>query len=238
MRAKDVMSDSVMSISADATVYEAASLLVNAEVSAMPVVDEEGGMIGIVSEADLLDRGAADGSIHRNGLLKQLADQITSAGAFVHANSRHVTDVMTKPVVCVEEDTPLSDVARLMLDTGIKRVPVRRGSAVVGIVSRVDLVRALISQRSGNQASAVACLPMHADDQLRRDVESAVRGRSWSLARRADVVVQDGIAHLWGVVPSDLVRQAYRIAAENVPGVKAVQSHMHVVTPSPVRLGL
>jgi len=99
-------------------------------------------------------------------------------------------------------------------------------------------VRALISQRSGNQASAVACLPKHADDQLRRDVESAVRGRSWSLARRADVVVQDGIAHLWGVVPSDLVRQAYRIAAENVPGVKAVQSHMHVVTPSPVRLGL
>ena len=238
MRAKDVMSDSVMSISADATVYEAASLLVNAEVSAMPVVDEEGGMIGIVSEADLLDRGAADGSIHRNGLLKQLADQITSAGAFVHANSRHVTDVMTKPVVCVEEDTPLGDVARLMLDTGIKRVPVRRGSAVVGIVSRVDLVRALISQQSGNQASAVACFPMHADDQLRRDVESAVHGRSWSLARRADVVVQDGIAHLWGVVPSDLVRQAYRIAAENVPGVKAVQSHMHVVTPSPVRLGL
>jgi CBS domain-containing protein len=238
MRAKDVMSDGVMSVSADATVFEAASLLVNAEVSAMPVVDEDGAMIGIVSEADLLDRGAADGSIHRNGLLKQLADQITSAGAFVHANSQHVTDVMTKPVVCVEEDTPLCDVVRLMLDTGIKRVPVRRGSTVVGIVSRVDLVRALISHQSGNQASEVAGFPMHADDQLRRDIESAVRGRTWSLAKQADVVVQDGVAHLWGVVPSDLVRQAYRIAAENVPGVKAVQSHMHVVPPPAVRLGL
>jgi CBS domain-containing protein len=238
MRAKDVMSDGVMSVSADATVFEAASLLVNAEVSAMPVVDEDGAMIGIVSEADLLDRGAADGSIHRNGLLKQLADQITSAGAFVHANSQHVTDVMTKPVVCVEEDTPLCDIVRLMLDTGIKRVPVRRGSTVVGIVSRVDLVRALISHQSGNQASEVAGFPMHADDQLRRDIESAVRGRTWSLAKQADVVVQDGVAHLWGVVPSDLVRQAYRIAAENVPGVKAVQSHMHVVPPPAVRLGL
>jgi len=238
MRAKDVMSDGVMSVSSDATVFEAASLLVNAEVSAMPVVDEDGAMIGIVSEADLLDRGAADGSIHRNGLLKQLADQITSAGAFVHANSQHVTDVMTKPVVCVEEDTPLCDVVRLMLDTGIKRVPVRRGSTVVGIVSRVDLVRALISHQSGNQASEVAGFPMHADDQLRRDIESAVRGRTWSLAKQADVVVQDGVAHLWGVVPSDLVRQAYRIAAENVPGVKAVQSHMHVVPPPAVRLGL
>jgi CBS domain-containing protein len=238
MRAKDVMSDGVMSVSADATVFEAASLLVNAEVSAMPVVDEDGAMIGIVSEADLLDRGAADGSIHRNGLLKQLADQITSAGAFVHANSQHVTDVMTKPVVCVEEDAPLCDIVRLMLDTGIKRVPVRRGSTVVGIVSRVDLVRALISHQSGNQASEVAGFPMHADDQLRRDIESAVRGRTWSLAKQADVVVQDGVAHLWGVVPSDLVRQAYRIAAENVPGVKAVQSHMHVVPPPAVRLGL
>jgi len=238
MRAKDVMSDGVMSISADATVFEAASLLVSAEVSAMPVVDEDGAMIGIVSEADLLDRGAADGSVHRNGLLKQLADQITSAGAFVHANSQHVTDVMTKPVVCVEEDTPLCDIVRLMLDTGIKRVPVRRGAAVVGIVSRVDLVRALISHQSGNQASEVAGFPMHANDQLRRDIESAVRGRTWSLAKQADVVVQDGVAHLWGVVPSDLVRQAYRIAAENVPGVKAVQSHMHVVPPPPVRLGL
>jgi CBS domain-containing protein len=239
MRAKDVMSDSVMSIAADATVFEAASLLVNAQVSAMPVVDEEGSMIGIVSEADLLDRGPTEGNLHyRAGLLKELADRITSAGAFVHANSRRVTDVMSKPVVCVEEDTPLGDIARLMLDTGIKRVPVRRGSVVAGIVSRVDLVRALISHQSGNQASAVACLPMHADDQLRRDIEGAVRGRTWSLAKRADVVVQDGVAHLWGVVPSDLVRQAYRIAAENVPGVRAVQSHMHVVPPAPMRLAL
>jgi len=239
MRAKDVMSDGLISVAAEATVFEAASLLVNAQVSAMPVVDEEGRMIGIVSEADLLDRGATEGNPHyRAGLLRELADQITSAGAFVRANSRRVTDVMTKPVVCVEEDTPLDDIARLMVDTGVKRVPVRRGSAVVGIVSRIDLVRALISRQSGNQASPVACFPMHADDRLRSDVESAVRGRSWSLAQRADVVVQDGVAHLWGVVPSDLVRQAYRVAAENVPGVKAVQSHMHVVPPSPVRLGL
>jgi CBS domain-containing protein len=239
MRAKDVMSDGVMSVAADATVLEAAALLVNAQVSAMPVVDEEGIMIGIVSEADLLDRGPTEGNPHyRAGLLSELADQITSAGAFVRANSRRVADVMTKPVVCVEEDTPLGDIGRLMVDTGIKRVPVRRGSAVVGIVSRIDLVRALISLQSGNQASPAACFPMHSDDQLRRDIESAMRGRSWSLAKRADVVVQDGVAHLWGVVPSDLVRQAYCVSAENVPGVKAVQSHMHVVPSSPVRLGL
>jgi CBS domain-containing protein len=226
-----------MSVSADATVFEAAKLLVNAQVSAMPVVDEQGIMIGIVSEADLLERGASAGQT--GGLLRQFADDVASAGTYVRANARRVTDVMTKPVICVEEDTPLSEVARLMLDTGIKRVPVRRGQSVVGMVSRIDLVRAMISRREAvAPAPSTAALPMPVDDELRREVESAVRGRSWSLARRSDVVVQDGIAHLWGVVPSDLVRQAYCLAAEKVPGVKGVQSHMHVVPPSPVRLGL
>jgi CBS domain-containing protein len=237
MIARDVMSDSVMSVLADATVFEAAKVLVNAHVSAMPVVDEQGVMIGIVSEADLLERGAATGQT--DALLRQFADDVASAGTYVRANARRVTDVMTKPVICVEEDTPLNEVARLMLDTGIKRVPVRRGHSVIGMVSRIDLVRAMISQRESVAPSpATAGLPMPADEELRREVESAVRGRSWSLARRSDVVVQDGIAHLWGVVPSDLVRQAYCLAAEKVPGVKGVQSHMHVVAPSPMRLGL
>jgi hypothetical protein len=194
-------------------------------------------MVGIVSEADLLERGASAGQT--DGLLGQFADDVASAATYVRANARRVTDVMTKPVICVEEDTPLSEVARLMLDTGIKRVPVRRGQSVVGMVSRIDLVRAMISRREAvAPAPSTAALPMPVDDELRREVESAVRGRSWSLARRSDVVVQDGIAHLWGVVPSDLVRQAYCLAAEKVPGVKGVQSHMHVVPPSPVRLGL
>jgi CBS domain-containing protein len=231
------MSDGVMSVLADATVFEAAKLLVNAHVSAMPVVNDDGVMIGIVSEADLIERGASAGQT--DSLLRQFVDDVASAGTYVRANARQVTDVMTKPVICVEEDTPLGEVARLMLDTGIKHVPVRRGQSVVGMVSRIDLVRAMISQRAAvASAPSAEALPMPPDEQLRRDIENAVRGRSWSLARRTDVVVQDGVAHLWGVVPSDLVRQAYCIAAEKVPGVKGVQSHMHVVPPSPVRLGL
>jgi CBS-domain-containing membrane protein len=93
MIARDVMSDGVMSVSADATVFEAAKLLVNAQVSAMPVVDEQGIMIGIVSEADLLERGASAGQT--GGLLRQFADDVASAGTYVRANARRVTDVMT-----------------------------------------------------------------------------------------------------------------------------------------------
>jgi len=246
MIARDVMSDSVMSVSADATVFEAAKVLVNAHVSAMPVVNNDGVMIGIVSEADLIERSGVGDAGWRGGLLGQVADDIASAGAYVRAKSRRVIDVMTKPVICVEEDTPLGEIARLMLNTGIKRVPVRRGRSVVGMVSRIDLVRALIAQRAVAAPPLPAAAPSAppdeltplSDEKLRREIESAVRGRSWSLARRADVMVQDGVAHIWGVVPSDLVRQAYCIAAEKVPGVKVVQNHMHVVPPSPVRLGL
>lgn len=172
-------------------------------------------------------------------MLGELAEDTASATAYVHANSRCVTDVMTKPVISVEEDTSLTDVAELLLETGLKRVPVRRGRSIVGIVSRVDLVKALISQRAGAKSpQATSPMPLTPDQELRREVEQAVRGRSWSLAQRSDVVVQGGIAHLWGVVPSDMVRRAYRVAAENVPGIKAVENHMHVVPLSPMRLGL
>src|ERR1051325_4739177 len=109
MLARDVMSDGVMSVSADATVFEVAKLLVNAQVSALPVVDEAGDMVGIVSEADVIAR-AADSS--PGGLLGQipgpLREDIASAGTYVRANALLVTDVMTRAVLCVDEDTPLT----------------------------------------------------------------------------------------------------------------------------------
>jgi CBS domain-containing protein len=220
MRAKDVMSDGVMSLAADATILEAARLLVNCHVSAMPVVDGSGRMIGILSEADLLGCTAdGDGSM----------------GGFLGAGSRKVVEVMTRDVITAGEETPVAVLAKLMTERRIKRLPILRESAVVGIVSRIDLLRALISldsrqDRDGSKPSR--------DEQLRREISAVCQGRNWSLARRLDVVVNDGVAHLWGVAPSDLVRDAYRVAAENVPGVQAVEVHMHIEPPSATRVGL
>jgi CBS domain-containing protein len=220
MRAKDVMSDGVMSLGSDATVLDAASLLVNCHVSAMPVVDEAGLMVGIVSEADLL---------------RWTADDAGPALGLAEVRSRKVTDVMTREVVTAQEDMPLVELAKLMTVRKIKRLPVVRDGAVVGIVSRVDLLRALISLSSGNGSEAAK----HSrDEQLRREIAAACRGRNWSLARQLDVVVKSGVAHLWGVAPSDVVRNAYRLAAENVPGVKAVEVHMHIIPSAATRVGL
>ena len=233
MRAKDVMSDGVVSLSDNATVYEAAELLVSTGVSAMPVLDRNGFMIGIVSEADLVRRtevGASPGSwLHR-----QLADDIAAAAEFVQAHSRRVVDVMAKNVITADEGATLSEVAELMLTHHVKRVPILRGRLVVGMVSRVDLLRALLSrQPSGDvpQPKVDAAL-QSSDEQLCSAVTAAVQGQGWSLARRSDVVVASGVVHLWGVVPNDTVLQAYRVAAASIPGVKGVEVHMHILPPS------
>jgi CBS domain-containing protein len=217
MKAKDVMSDGVLSVGADASVLEAARLLVNCRVSAMPVVDSSGIMTGIVSEADLMS-DAEDYVAPRAG-----------------RPTRKVADVMTRDVVTASEDTPLAQVAGLMKSRNIKRIPILRNGAVVGIVSRVDILRGLISLSVETNGAHPA---FQRDEELRREIYAACQGRSWSQAKQVDVVVSGGTAHLWGVAPTDLVRQAYRAAAENVPGVKTVEVHMHIVPPSAIRVGL
>lgn len=217
MRAKDVMSNGVLSVGADASVLEAARLLVNCRVSAMPVVDDAGIMTGIVSEMDLM--GDAE-------------DYIAPGEGRA---ARNVADVMTRDVVTASEDTPLSQIAGLMKGRNIKRIPILRNGAVVGIVSRVDILRGLISLSAGANGGHPA---FQRDDELRREIYAACQGRSWSQAKQVDVVVSGGVAHLWGVAPTDLVREAYRAAAENVPGVKTVEVHMHIVPPLATRVGL
>ncbi len=215
MRAKDVMSNGVLSVAADASVLEAARLLINCRVSAMPVVDAAGIMTGIVSEADLM--GDAE-------------DYIPPGNG-----RRKVADVMTRDVVTASEETPLSQIAALMKGRNIKRIPILRNGAVVGIVSRVDILRGLISLSAGSKGAHPS---FQRDEELRREIYAACQGRSWSQAKQVDIVVTGGIAHLWGVAPTDLVREAYRAAAENVPGVKEVEVHMHIVPPPAIRIGL
>src|SRR5579871_229381 len=160
MRARDVMSDGVLSVSADATVLDAVKLLVNCHVSALPVVDETGTMLGIVSEADLIRLQPGDAWLRRG---------------------RKVVDVMTHPVVSATEDTPLDELARLMTEHRIKRLPIVRDRSVVGIVSRVDLLRALIALESAHGESKAR---FDRDQQLRTEIAAACRGRSWAQAQK------------------------------------------------------
>jgi CBS-domain-containing membrane protein len=225
MQAREVMSDGVMSIAADATMLQAAELLVNTRVSAMPVLDNAGTMIGIVSLVDLIGGG-------RNsmlGSLRKVAGDAREAAAHYLAATTPVTDVMAKNVVTVADDAQLVDVAETMRAHNVKRVPVVREGRVVGIVSRVDILKALISYGTPGEPrppSVAATDPV--DAQLRNVIMNAVQATPSLSIEHIDVVVSGGVAHLWGMAPDDAARRNCDSLVQKIPGVKHVMNHMHV----------
>ncbi len=231
MRAAQIMSSVVLSIPESATVFEAAEAMVGAGVSAMPVVDGTGRMVGIVSEADLIRRAEIGTEPHKSWFQRLFSDDAASAREYVGLHSRRVTDVMTSKVVTVDEDATLGQIVDQMALHKVKRVPVMRGNAVVGIVSRANLLRALLSRETEPSGST------RPDDQIRRDVEAAVAGQSWTSPWPVNVVVNSGVVHFWGFVQSQAALDAYRVAAENVEGVSKVKNHLRRI-PSSVNMGV
>ncbi|MGZ5912255.1 MAG: CBS domain-containing protein [Reyranella sp.] len=230
MRAKDVMTEGVVCLHVGASIFDAAELLVGAGVSAVPVIDGKGRVVGIVSEADLMRRAEIGTAARKSWLSRVLASDATSAHQFVQSHSRRVAEVMTTEVVTAGEDTPLGKLAELMEAHGIKRIPIVRDGEVVGIVSRADLLRALLSQEPEDQADQPS------DAELRRAVTAALSKHGWTSAWPTNVFVNAGVVHLWGFVPGESVQKAYRVAAENVEGVKRVKNHLRAV-PASVGMG-
>jgi CBS domain-containing protein len=228
MQAREVMSSGVFSIASSATVYEAAKLLVNSRVSAVPVVDEKGLMVGILSEADILKGPLMAARKVGSETLGRPDDDERADAAIAQAKAQRVSEVMTRGVIAAHETASLREIADLMLKHKIKRVPIVRDEKILGIVSRIDLVKALIS--GGEKVYAPQPKPpLIEDGQLRTGIVAAVMGQSWAVAQWFDVVVLHGVAHLWGVAPNDAVRQAYVDAARQAPGIKKLENHMHVL---------
>jgi len=222
MQAMKVMTRTVVTVPADATVWAAADILLGARVSAAPVVDADGRMLGIVSEADLLNRPELGTVPARSWLQRLLTDEAILARDYLRSHSHRVSDVMTRKVVSVEERTDLKEIATLMQKHRIKRVPVVRDGKVVGIVSRANLLQGLLA-REPQPATAPA-----ADDALRAEVVAVLAGHDWG-AGVSNVVVENGVVHVWGNVASPTVREAVRVAAENVPGVQRVVNKVVVL---------
>jgi CBS domain-containing protein len=223
--AKDVMSSPVTTIGAGATVRDAARLLINTQVSALPVVDQRNVMAGIVSEVDLIRRVVGE-SNDPTQLHAHLGDPDSQ-----EVLSLTVADIMTRDVVTATEETSLEDVATLMLEHQTKRIPIVRGADVVGIVSRIDLVKAMLSHAT--PAAAVAApapvLEPRDDESLRMQVAAAIQRLGIPLGGAFDVVVRHGIAHLWGQVGNVEEDKACQMTATRVAGITDVISHMQVL---------
>ena len=172
-----------------ATVYEAAKLLVNSRVSALPVVDENGVMVGILSEADILKGPLMAAKKVGTETLGRPADDAMPTLRSRRPRHERVTDVMTKGVIAAHETASLREVADLMLKHKIKRVPIVRDGSILGIVSRVDLRQGADLDRARRYTPRSRHLPLSEDQTLRRRDNGVHERSDWAVAQWFDVVV-------------------------------------------------
>src|SRR5215475_9506304 len=220
MRAADVMGRNVITVHPDTEIADAIKLLVEHDISALPVVDEHSKLVGIMSEADLMRRTEIGTEKQRPHWIESLMGAATLAGEFTKSHALKVGEIMTEEVVSVSEDASLAEIATLFERHRIKRVPVTRDGAVVGIVSRSNLIQALASAVVHGAAS------IDTDQQIRRELLGRLEQESWTDFGERNVIVHDGVVHLWGLVGSQAQRTALTALAEGIPGVKQVSDEM------------
>jgi CBS domain-containing protein len=226
MKAADIMTHKVVSVSPDTPVAEAVRLMLQDDISGLPVVDKLDQLVGIVTEGDFLRRAETDTERQRQRWLTFLLGPGRLAQEYVHTHGRKIAEVMTPDVVSVTESTPLREVVRLMEHRRIKRVPVIRDGKLVGIVSRANLLRAMASL-------AGEVVPSNADDsEIRTRLLVELEKQPWVPQASTNILVRDGIVHLWGAIFDEKQRQAMVVAAENMPGVKGVEDHLVWVEPT------
>ena len=220
MRAIDVMVRDVVTARPDTDVADAIKLMAERDVSAIPVLDIAGNLVGVLSEADLMHRVEIGTEKRRPWWSEALTGASTLASEFAKSHGKKVGEVMTSGVISVSEDTPLSEIAAVLERNGIKRVPVIKDVRLVGVVSRSNLIQAL--------ASVVGRIDQHkeTDRQIRLDLLSRLREQSWTDFGSRNVTVSDGVVHLWGLVGSPAEHKALLALAENVPGVSRVSDEM------------
>ncbi|PWT80106.1 MAG: hypothetical protein C5B58_12305 [Acidobacteria bacterium] len=224
MYATDVMVRWVVTVKPDDTVAKAVDLFAKHDISALPVVDDNDAVVGIISEADLVHREEICTEIHRPWWLEAVTPASTLAKEFAKSHGRRVDEVMSTHVVSASEDTPLAEIAALLERHRIKRVPILRNGKLVGIVSRSNIIQALASPQ--NVTNANTGTSANDDRAIRLDLLDRLGRQPWTGFGERNVTVHRGIVHLWGLVGSEAERKALAALAEEVPGVVQVSDEM------------
>lgn len=222
MKAAAVMVTNVITVGPDATVQDVAELLLRHRISAVPVLDADGKMLGIVSEGDLINRTETETSHRKSWWLDALASKDTMAAEYIKSHSRKVSDVMTRDVITASPETSVAEIAALLEKNGIKRVPIVAQGRLVGIVSRANLLQGLASLKGK------APEQQPDDAAIRQRVMAMLDNERWTRPAFISVTVQDGTVDLWGIVESKQEREALHVLAEVTPGVRAVNDNLTV----------
>jgi len=220
MQAQDIMTRNVVSASDDATVEQVTALMMENHISAVPILDTGGAILGVISEGDLMRRVEGSQTGIKSWWLSFFTGASETATDFVALRSRRAKDIMTRDVAVVAPDTPVGDIARLLEKKRIKRVPVVSDGQMVGIVSRANLLQALAS-------APVVTIDTSASDRDRREIVLAALAQVPGLdSVHLNVVVEGGRVNVWGVVGSDAIENAARVALDNIDGLGPVSVNL------------
>jgi CBS domain-containing protein len=221
MKARDVMAFPVVTVKPSSSIEEVAKMFVQRRISGAPVVDDTGKLVGIISEGDLMYRSEIGTERPHPYWYLEYAGAEHLAAEYVKARARKASDVMTRKVVTASPDASLNDVAALLENNSIKRLPIVQNGELVGIVSRANLIQALTSAPARLDVTP-------SDTALRIALLRHLVEQPWAETSRLNVIVHEGLVELWGAVNSDVEKQAIRVAAESMEGVRAVIDHLIV----------
>jgi CBS domain-containing protein len=201
---RDAMTRSVVSVHQSAPLKEVAKVLIDHAISGVPVVDLEGAVLGVVSEADLLVKEQGADAIHHRPLARFLGESRESRAQLVKLGAVTAAEAMTSPALTITSDRPIHEAAAVMTARGVNRLPVVDDGRLVGIISRADLVRAYV--RSDDELASV----------IRQDV---IRGMLWLDPALFTVIVEDGVASISGRVERRSTAEMIERSVKMVPGV-------------------
>ena len=224
MKAKDVMTVGVVTVAEGASVIEAVRLMLQRKISGLPVVDAAGALVGMVTEGDFLRRSELGTERKAPRWIEFLTGPGPAAEKYVQARGRKVRDVMTGEVYTADEDTPLSEIVETMERYRIKRVPVMRAGKLIGIVTRANLLHALAGQQRIEVSAS-------SDITIRTRLVAELQKQRWAPLVAVDIAVSGGVVRFSGTILDDRQRQALRVAAENIPGVKKVEDNLVWIEP-------
>ena len=226
----DIMTRNVATVSIDTPIRDIARLLCDKRVSGVPVLDAAGALVGVVSESDLMVHAAAIGELGdpQRGWWKSLfANDTKLARNYVRTHGQTAEQVMSTRVLTVTETDTAADVARIMGQHRIKRLPVMRDGKLAGIVTRADLLKILAGSAPSREGAP-------SDDAILAALLAKLDELPWTRLSAKNVEVENGVVRLTGSVRTEEVRQALHVAAESIPGVAAVEDRLVPVVVPPV----
>ena len=227
MKVRDIMTQPVITAHPSDSIAGVIRIMLDNRISGLPVVGEEGDLVGMVTEGDFLRRGEIGTAPRRAKWIEYLASPSRLAADYVHTHGRRVAEVMSTNPITVAEDDSLDLVVGTMEQRHIKRLPVVRDGHVVGIVSRANLLRALTLQQPGADAA-----PVFTDSVIRDHIVAEIDREPWGPRYMVNVTVCDGTVDLRGSLFSEQQRRALQVVAENAPGVKAIRNHVVLIEPN------